>query len=348
MTPDMLFVSHTQRTARPYSDPSARYRSFALADHFRRKGHRTAFLSQQVFEREIDSLASVPLIQFHRPAATEALLRFVCKPRLNQKIIADYDDLIFDVAATREMPVVKDQNWDVTQIGRTLAANAEIGEMFQYRSASTGPLAEAATRLLGRATVTVHNALDPLYLGVAQILSRKAATRPKPFSLGYFSGSNCHNADLHMVLRPLVQFLAEDEERTLLLLGQLTLPRELERFGKRVVLREAVSFNLMPAEIVKCRMVIGPQVDTFFARCKSGQKFFEAAVLGVPVAATPIPDIDRFDSPLLHKCRTPEDWAAAFRAPAPSGTALAEAIADVVEIVTLEREAAVWAEAFLE
>ena len=84
-----------------------------------------------------------------------------------------------------------------------------------------------------------------------------------------------------------------------------------------------------------------------FTECKSGLKFFESAVLGTPVAATPIPDIDRFDNPLLLKCRTPDDWASAFRAPPLKPAARVRAAREIARLVALDQQMTIFQSTFM-
>lgn len=343
---EMIFVSNTGRTKRPFYDPSSRYRAFALAEHFRRAGRRVTFMAQTQFEADADLFTGARLIHFHRPSATEPMLRYVARNRRKQRLIADYDDLVFDVSAVRETPAVCDRGEDPTRIARALAANAEIGAMFEYFSASTVPLAEKVSEVLGKSAVVVHNALDPLYTGIARVLAR---SRSMPqFDIGYFAGTASHNRDLELVAPQIADYLVENPTRTMLLFGPVAMPQVLLPFTKRITTRKVVSFYEMPVEIRTCRMVLGPLTNTIFARCKSGLKFFEAGALGTAVAATPIPDIDRFESPLLHKCRAPEDWAAAFRAPALDADQNARAVAQILDETRLDRQVATWSNAFLE
>jgi hypothetical protein len=344
---DMVFVSNTGRQQRPFFDPSSRYRAFALAEHFRREGKRVTFLSQAAFEAETDSFTDAPLILFHRPGATETMMRYVTRNRARQTLIADYDDLVFDVTAAAITPAVRDRGEDVTRVSRSLAGNAEIGAMFRHRTASTVPLAEKATEILGGPTQVIHNALDPIYLGVAQVLARDLARRQPVFDLGYFSGTASHNRDFEMIAGVLADYLRENPARKFLLFGPVAMPEPLLAVEHQIVRRSVVSFYEMAAEITQCRMVLGPLVDSVFARCKSGLKFFEAGVLGTAVAATPIPDIDRFESPLLHKCVTSDDWAAAIRAPAIPEADVRAAIARVADEAGFDRQVAAWREAFL-
>lgn len=343
---DIAFVSNTGRIGRPFYDPATRYRAFAPAEYLRQCGHRTCCLSQEQFEENIDQFEQVPIIVFHRPKASDAMLRFVARNRQRLSLIADYDDLVFDVAATADTPAVQSRGEDPTLVARNLASQAEIGEMFPLRTASTAPLAEAADRLLSGETLVIHNALDRAYLAIADALAR--VRRPAlRYGLGYFSGTASHNHDLRTIAAPIAQYLAADSARQMLLLGPVQIPGELARFKPQIRQQPVTSFYDMPHAIAACRTVLGPLVENAFSRCKSGLKFFEAAVLGTRVAATPIPDIDRFNSPLLHKCRSDQDWLEAFKAPRLPPRICAEARQQVAAQADLRTQMSIWATAFL-
>lgn len=348
MSFDIVFVSNTGRVERPYYDPSVRYRAFNPAEFLRRKGHRVALLAQQVFERDHEAFETARVIVFHRPSSTPTMLRYLLRNRERQRLIADYDDLVFDVAAAAETPAVLDRRAPLTDVARALASNAEIGTMFTRRSASTVPLAQQAEALLGGATTVIHNALDPVYLDIARQQAEAGEGRAPAFELGYFSGTASHNTDLAMIAGEIADYLRERPAAHMLLVGPVELPEALKPFSGRVVRERVRAFHTMPELIIRCGMVLGPLVQNRFTRCKSGLKFFEAAVLGVTVAASPIPDIDRFESPLLFKCRSPEDWAAALRAGRPDRSARAEAAREIVRLCGLPTEMDRWTASFLE
>ncbi|OWU82264.1 hypothetical protein ATO6_22755 [Oceanicola sp. 22II-s10i] len=347
MSFDIVFVSNTGRVDRPYYDPSVRYRAFNPAEFLRRRGRRVALLAQQVFERDPEPFETAGTIVFHRPNTTETMLRYVLRNRDRQRLIADYDDLVFNVAAAAETPAVLDRGEPLANVARSLASNAEIGTMVPRRSVSTVPLAQQAEEHLGGATTVIHNALDPIYLDIARLHGAAGQRQDPVFELGYFSGTASHNADLEMIAGEIADYLRERPAARLLLVGPVGLPSALAPFADRVVRERVRPFHAMPELLIRCRMVLGPLLWNRFTQCKSGLKFFEAAVLGIPVAATPIPDIDRFDSPLLFKCRTPEDWAAALRADLPDAATRSEAARAIVDLCGLPVEMGRWEATFL-
>jgi len=67
-----------------------------------------------------------------------------------------------------------------------------------------------------------------------------------------------------------------------------------------------------PYIMAQVETVLTPLEWNDFTICRSGLKFFEAALVGCQAIATPIPNIDRFSSPLLRKCATVEEWEKAL------------------------------------
>jgi len=111
-----------------------------------------------------------------------------------------------------------------------------------------------------------------------------------------------------------VDFLQETGHR-LLLVGPLALPPRFERVADRIERRPLMPFHRLPEVMAQCRRVLAPLEDSPFTRAKSGIKFFEAVLAGCDVLATPIPDVDRFSSPLLRKCRAVDEWRDALSEP---------------------------------
>ena len=344
---DVVFVSNTGRVERPYYDPSVRYRAFNPAEYLRRQGLRVTLMAQATFERYSDDLAGSGAIVFHRPNATEAMLRYVTRNARRQPLIADYDDLIFDVSAAPETPAVLDRGEPLAQVARSLASNAEIGSMFDMKSVSTVPLAKAVTKVMGGKTTLLRNALDPAYLDAARMLLGLRDAREPEYDLAYFSGTASHNTDLATISAVIADYLDERSDARLLLVGPVAIPQDLKGKSDRIDRLPIRPFHVLPELLIRCRLALGPLVRNRFTECKSGLKFFESAVLGTPVAATPIPDIDRFDNPLLLKCRTPDDWASAFRAPPLKPAARVRAAREIARLVALDQQMTIFQSTFM-
>ncbi len=82
-----------------------------------------------------------------------------------------------------------------------------------------------------------------------------------------------------------------------------------------VVHKRYVEYDRLFGFIAKTHINIAPLEMNDFTNCKSGLKFFESAVLGIPTVATPIADMLRFeDSGGIDYAVEPQEWFDALEA----------------------------------
>ncbi|GAB5377489.1 MAG: hypothetical protein AcusKO_39510 [Acuticoccus sp.] len=215
------------------------------------------------------------------------------------------------------------------RVAHDIARMAEACTFFDKFTLSTQPLSDqVAAMFRPRLNKVVSNGLDPAYLGIARLIRTRHADRPRPYQIGYFPGTASHNGDFATIAEPLAETFAANPGLRMLLVGPVDIPDALMPFAGRIVQRGVVPFHHLPHTIALCDTVLAPLERTPFTNAKSGIKFFEAAVVGSSVIATPIPDIDRFESPLLIKADGVDEWRRGFE------TALSRSLSPV------EREAA--------
>lgn len=301
-----LFVSWTSRGFKPYFDPSVRYRCFHMAMELTRRGHQAEVVSQEDLSRNWESFGDYDGYVFHRPLMNEFFADFIYPVR--DRAIADFDDMIFDVSYADLTPMVRLRGAPSRQIRHYVAQTHEAARQFSRFTVSTQPLEDHCRRLFTGNVKVFHNAMEKRYLDLAEVHRRAVPRSCRIYDLGYFSGTATHDLDFKLIAANLAKFLSEHTRSKLLIVGPLELPPELNLFRSRIDLAPLVPFYQLPALKAQCKRILAPLEDTIFTRSKSGLKFFEAAVLGCDVVATPIPDIDRFDSCLLSKCRSSEDW----------------------------------------
>lgn len=307
-----LFVSWTSRNERPYFDPSVRYRCYNFASELIRRGHSASVISQQRFQVVYNELPDFDVYVFHRPYLTQELCDFLLDIRENRVAVADFDDLIFDVRHAHMTPMVRVRGADSRSVRSYIAKTHDAASLFKNFSLSTSPLREHVEESFpGSKAIVVSNSIDPGFIGLSRVARKTNPIEKRPYSLGYFSGTATHDKDFSMVAPYVCDYLRATGGR-ILIVGPLQMPDLLLELGDQVVTKPLVSFHELANTMAKCATVLAPLESTIFTRSKSGLKFFEAALAGCDVIATPIPDIDRFDSPLLHKCRTPDEWEAAL------------------------------------
>lgn len=311
----VLYVSWTSRNERPYFDPSVRYRCFNFASELTRRGHSATVISQITFQNTYKKLPQYDAYVFHRPYLTQELSEFLLEENDDKLLIADFDDLIFDVRYAELTPMVRVRGGDSKAVRSYLSKTSDAASLFKNFTLSTEPLRRHADELFPHGeSIVLSNSIDPGFMGLSRIARQNSPVSERPFSLGYFSGTASHDKDFAMISPVIAERLKRTGEK-ILLVGPLTIPKELLALGSQVVVSPLVSFHELAKTMAQCVTILAPLEDTIFTRSKSGLKFFEAVLAGCDVIATPIPDIDRFDSPLLEKCLTINDWEIAMNSP---------------------------------
>lgn len=295
--PSFLFVSWTG-SARPYVDPSTRYRCFNLCQELVRRGHRSQVVSQALFHDNLGSYDNYDKYIFHRPLLTDGMANFLIKQSSTRRIIADFDDLIFDVRSADLTPMVRIRGGNSASIRHYVAGTAEATKFFLLASVSTTPLKKRINDIFPQIdAIIVNNAIDPGYSGLCRLARKATSNTLRPYEYGYFSGTATHDADFAMIAGPLADALSVRPFARLLVVGPVPIPAPLAPYRERIDTMPILKFHDLPFIKSQCNSVIAPLESTLFNECKSGIKFFEAAILGCKVIATPIHDIARFSSP---------------------------------------------------
>lgn len=312
----VLFVSQTARTDAPYLDPSVRYRCFNPAEVMTGNSVLADVVSQQnLTEGMMDHYDA---FVFHRPyGGDERLAGFTDRIRSrNKRLVADYDDLIFAPDHALQSSIYLNGIRTEVQTRGIFRNNFQGLCCFDTFSVSTEPLKRHILALLPEARVTVvPNGLSEKLLagaGLRPPVSRGGET-PAAYLISYLSGTASHNPDFAFVSEALREVLARHPEYRLGICGPLEIAgsavpaaamlrfphREYRDFFRRIRFAHVNIAPLAPGNV--------------FNECKSGLKFFESGVWGVPTVASPIPDFLRFrDSAGLLLAETAEEWVSSL------------------------------------
>lgn len=301
---NILFVSNTKRTGRPYLDPATRYRCYNPAADLRSLGHVADVCSLHNFRMEyVDRYDS---FIFHKPPFTrdlEAALALIEKR--GKQYRADYDDLIFDPKNALESSLFLTGRASEKIVLDIFERNLQALRLFSQVTVSTLPLGqEVAISSPDSLINVIHNGLSTRWIESARMRYGK---RPVHGTISYFSGTRSHDHDFEMVNDLLAQYLASNRNARLRIVGPVDF--DSARFPKRQLQRiEAVEYEKLPAFIMDSWINIAPLQDNLFNRCKSGLKFFEAAAFGIPTITSPIPDMQRFHTPGITLAQTSGEW----------------------------------------
>lgn len=316
-----------------------------MAQALARRGWVTNVVSQHYFEANIEKLAIFDKYVFHRPLMSEVFGEFLEKWRGSGRIIADYDDFIFDVRFSHLTPAHRFNASPLSRVARYVAGNATACRYFSHFTLSTQPLADRVNLLFNPSNVAViSNTLGSGFQGLAKLIRQRVKTTERPFRFGYFSGTATHIADFALIASSVATALTADPSAKMLIIGPMSLPEVLHPFARRIFHRPAlVPFYRLPAAMAQVETVLAPLEITEFTTCKSGLKFFEAVAVGCNVVATPIPDIDRFSSPLLRKCHSLDEWSEALQTPFEcTGSQIETEIERILAMVDANTLAADW------
>lgn len=284
-----------RRVAFLYEKPDTstfRYRVFNMVEAVRELDTREIVASWFSLD-EIDTLMSLlPRIQIlvlARVRYGKAVGELLSRARaFNVRILADFDDLVFDtryahlVLANNDQPTDNEahiNSW-YAYVGRLQATAALCDGGITTNEFLAAKLAD----ICGGAVNIVPNFLNKRQQSFSQALLEKKRARNfqgnGPVKIGYFSGSPTHNRDFQIAVQSLCSLLENDHDVTLRIVGFMESFRELSKFSDRVEVIELQDWINLQARIAEVDINIAPLQSNDFTNCKSELKYFEAAVVG--------------------------------------------------------------------
>ncbi len=232
-----------------------------------------------------------------------------CK-RLKIPIFYDIDDLVFDFEILKNHPYPK----YFSKISRKMLLSVS----FLFSDAIKDSDFTIASSKVMKHYLKKHNCKPSLILHncLSEDLIEFSNYKPEFKSDGstiticYPSGHPSHDIDFNMIAGALTKILRKYQNVVLLLIGHLKLPATLKPYQKQIrripfVEREAFYYLLSSVDIN-----LAPLVDSVFNNAKNNNKFFESAILGIPILASPIDD---YENVIRHGetgmiCKTEDEW----------------------------------------
>ena len=271
---------------------SLRYRVWTLARALEAAGMESEVLAHSDV-RAPAAAEHCDLLILHRAPFSRIVRRAVeIARRRGVPVVFSADDLVFRHEDLLDAPaldhlspqVVLGYRTSVEAYARSLAASdAFLG--------STEGVAVAAESL-GIPALVVRNGIDPALIAVSREARARRSLRALggPRRMGFFSGTDTHDADLESIAPALANALARLPDARLVLAGPLRCPEVLERFRARIECRPLVPWSELPASLADLDVALAPlDLGRRFNLAKSGIKLLEAALVDVPTVASPSP-----------------------------------------------------------
>jgi glycosyltransferase involved in cell wall biosynthesis len=240
--------------------------------------HWTAIRPHHIFD----------VVVFHRPRYTK--LWFALFYWLKQRgciLLADVDDLVFDVQLAHYSPAVLNQVLTLSQIHTLFASHYQALAKFDVITTSTQALAEQTARCFPTTRVQLlHNAVHRTWRSLPKTNAIK-----KPI-ISYFPGTRSHDRDFAMYAEALQIFLADNPSVELHITGALAF--NVSARPKQIVYQSKVPFAEYASRVQQAWVNLAPLENTPFTQCKSALKVIEAGFCSIPTVCTTLPDAQRF------------------------------------------------------
>lgn len=204
--------------------------------------------------------------------------------------IYDIDDLLFGSEALEKYIALPEMDkrelWHFRKGG---FANRQMLINCEAAIVSTQYLADYIETNFNVSARVLRNGLNHAQVGRAAILRRQERlVSEERFVVGYFSGSKTHDRDFAVAAAALREFLDEDRGRILMIVGHLNLGEGWESYAGQIERLPMLDPMEMLEAMSRCSICIAPlEADNVFCEAKSELKYFEAAILDVPIIATP-------------------------------------------------------------
>lgn len=239
----------------------------------------------------VELAATADAVVMYRVPATTQIIELIARVRRRERpipVLFDIDDLIFDPGMRGHVPglgVLADDEEELWWRG--VARYRTTMELCDAYIGSTEALCEHATQTSGLESLRFAN-------GVGRTLARLSERelgrrrRPGPLRIGYFSGTNTHDADWASVEPAVIEVLRRHPDVELWLGGLLTTGAALAPYAKRVLRLPMLPWTELPARLRQVDVNLAPLIlDNRFNEAKSAIKWLEAALVDTPTVASP-------------------------------------------------------------
>ncbi len=256
------------------------------------------------------------LIFYRMPLGPRTAALLLLAHRYGIRTAFDSDDLTWDVRQ-RDYEFL-DRHYDPASITRILRTARRTAILMRHTDAlifSTPFLAGMARAAFERPTFVCMNALSAELINRSELAYRRTTPNDSIVRIGYFSGqARSHDEDLASVGEPLANTLAQFPQAILTVCGEVALPSALAAYRERIEWRPSVDWRALPHEIARVDVNIAPLIDNPQRRGKSGIKYLEAALVGVPTIAS---HLEPYADVILEQrsgllAQSPEQWQAAL------------------------------------
>ncbi len=285
----IIFWATNKNAKKTYQDPSWFYRCVNLGTALQDLGWQVAY--RHIASWKPDLTADIAF--FHRPQWNGHFWKHLCLlKRRGVKLIADFDDFIFDPHQAQYSPAVLNGILTLEQTAQNFTRHQKVLSYLDTLTVSTQPLADHLAKLIPQTPVVVlPNAVPNQWLKQSNTLTPAKTKLAQPI-ISYLPGTRSHDRDFQVFQPAIERFLQDYPQVRLRVTGPLNFALNVQE--NQIIRQEKVPFADYYQQFQDIWVNLAPLEDTPFTRCKSALKVIEAAYWGIPTLCTPIADTARF------------------------------------------------------
>ncbi|KIN62879.1 Glycosyltransferase [Sulfitobacter noctilucicola] len=294
-----------------------KYRVEQLAAFWRARGVEFEYAHYQDIPRATRILQHATHLMEYRlqtgPAAD--MIRYEAR-RLRLPILYDLDDPLFSVSAYetyRNMEAL-DPRMKAHFVSE---APKYLGMMngADIISVSTPGMAAHTALYTERPVYIRRNFADAETLDEGAGAMSQASADDGLFRVAFSSGSQGHEIDFDQIAEPLIEFITEDKDRRLMVIGHFDLVHMPPALKDQVEVVKFSEYRSYLAALRRANCAVMPLCDDVFNRCKSAVRVLDAASVGIPAI---VADVGDFGQVVQHDttgfvARTASDWLSSLR-----------------------------------
>jgi glycosyltransferase involved in cell wall biosynthesis len=240
-------------------------------------------------------VTTTELLPFQNPGTYDIVVFFRCAESLftngflarckaaGVPAVYDIDDLIFDSRIVNQLQAL--QHLDTAHAVELIQLHRKFMEACDYITASTQYLCNYISELTSKKTFLIRNGLNREQIKIASEIGRPERDE---CVIGFLSGSKTHDMDFVRAAPALENILTRYAHVKLALIGPVEPPDSIKKFRDRILQLPLMDYrDLMYACSRLYAVIIPLEYETAFCNAKSELKYFEQALVGVPVIASP-------------------------------------------------------------